>query len=67
MTEFDKINNYIYNKFDKLIITHAYGQQPKMTHNPNDSSIDIIPIIEKYIIKLCDHTYCCCEKSDIYI
>lgn len=62
--EFEKINNYVYNKFNKLVNNNE--EKPKMVHDKNDLSMDIISIIEKHIIKICNHTNCCCEKSDIY-
>jgi 5-methylcytosine-specific restriction endonuclease McrA len=83
-TEFDKINNYMFEKFDKLIIEHTdlfpkgmnydnicsmskcYGITPKMIHNIDDISTDIIQVIEKYITKRNQGVYVRdWEKSDV--
>jgi hypothetical protein len=47
--EFDKINSYLFEKYDKLV--HDTRNRSIMIHDPNDSSINILNLIMKYSTK----------------
>jgi hypothetical protein len=47
--EFDKINSYLFQKYDKLV--HDTRNRSIMIHDPDDTSIDILKLIVKYSTK----------------
>jgi hypothetical protein len=44
--EFDKINSYLFQKYDKLVYNRSI-----LIHDPDDTSIDILNLIMKYSTK----------------
>ena len=47
--EFNKINSYLFQKYDKLV--RDTRNRSIMIHDPNDNSIDILNLIMKYSTK----------------